>query len=70
MQANELTRFRTPALTTRGFGVGEMGLIAGWIAQVLEQPADAAVAAAVEKDVLELCAGFPLFSWGPVRRGV
>jgi glycine hydroxymethyltransferase len=60
-------RIGTPALTTRGFGVEEMGLIADWIARVLEQPGDAAVAAAVEKDVLELCAGFPLFSWEPGR---
>jgi glycine hydroxymethyltransferase len=61
-------RIGTPALTTRGFGVEEMRLIAGWIARVLEQPDDAARAAAVEKDVLELCSGFPLFSWEPVRR--
>jgi glycine hydroxymethyltransferase len=61
-------RIGTPALTTRGFGVGEMGLIAGWIARVLEQPGDAAIVAEVEKSVLELCADFPLFSWTPVQR--
>jgi glycine hydroxymethyltransferase len=61
-------RIGTPALTTRGFGVDEMKLIAVWIGRVLEKPDDAEVAAAVEKDVLEMCAGFPLFSWEPVRR--
>ena len=61
-------RIGTPALTTRGFGVEEMRLIAGWMARVLEQPDDAARAAAVDKDVLELCSGFPLFSWEPVQR--
>ncbi len=61
-------RIGTPALTTRGFGPDEMRLIAEWIALVLEKPADAAVAQAVEKQVLELCSGFPLFSWEPVRR--
>jgi glycine hydroxymethyltransferase len=63
-------RIGTPALTTRGFGPDEMKLIAGWIAQVLEKPEDPGVAAVVEKQVLELCAGFPLFSWEPVKRGV
>ncbi len=61
-------RIGTPALTTRGFGVDEMQLIAEWIALVLEKPADLALAETVEKQVLELCAGFPLFSWEPVRR--
>ena len=61
-------RLGTPALTTRGFGVEEMGVIADCIARVLDKPDDAGVAVAVEQDVLELCSGFPLFSWEPVKR--
>ena len=61
-------RIGTPALTTRGFGVAEMQVVADCIARVLERPDDADLGAAVEKDVLELCAGFPLFSWEPVKR--
>ncbi|MBI5710172.1 MAG: serine hydroxymethyltransferase [Candidatus Eisenbacteria bacterium] len=58
-------RIGTPALTTRGFGTREMDLIAGWIARVLERPEDAGAAAAVEREVLELCAGFPLVAREP-----
>ena len=62
-------RLGTPALTTRGFGVEEMDLIAGWIARVLEAPADAARAREVEGQVLELCHAYPLFAWEPIPRG-
>ena len=61
-------RLGTPALTTRGFGVEEMGLIAGWIARILERPDDLETARAVGSEVLELSTGFPLFAWEPVLR--
>ena len=61
-------RLGTPALTTRGFGVEEMGLIAGWIARILERPDDLETARAVGSEVLELSSGFPLFAWEPVLR--
>ena len=63
-------RIGTPALTTRGMGVDEMKLIGGWMARVLDAPNDAAVAADVRKQVLDLTSGYPLFSWEPVRRAV
>jgi glycine hydroxymethyltransferase len=61
-------RLGTPALTTRGFGVEEMDLIAGWIARVLESPADLGLARDVDAQVLELCRAYPLFAWEPVLR--
>ena len=61
-------RLGTPALTTRGFGVEEMDLIAGWIARVLEAPGDEALGREVERQVLELCRAYPLFAWEPVLR--
>jgi len=61
-------RIGTPALTTRGFGADEMRLIAAWIAQVLDRPDDLGAASAVEREVLELTAAFPLFAWEPVLR--
>ncbi len=62
-------RIGTPALTTRGMGVDEMRLIAGWIAKVLERPEDEALAREVERQATELASGYPLFSWQPLARG-
>jgi len=61
-------RLGTPALTTRGFGPEEMRLVAGWIARVLDHPGDASATRAVEDEILQLCAGFPLFAWEPASR--
>jgi glycine hydroxymethyltransferase len=55
-------RIGTPALTTRGMGVPEMRLIAGWIARVLEKPADESLARDTARGVLELARAYPLFS--------
>jgi glycine hydroxymethyltransferase len=61
-------RIGTPALTTRGFGPGEMRQIAGWIATVLDRPDDVETARRVESEVLELSSQFPLFAWEPALR--
>ncbi len=55
-------RIGTPALTTRGMGPEEMVRIGGWIARILAAPEDAVLAQQVEREVLELTAGFPLFA--------
>ena len=54
-------RLGTPAVTTRGMGVDEMGTIASWIGEVLAAPEDAAVQAAVKAKVAELTAAFPIY---------
>ena len=54
-------RIGTPALTTRGMGVGEMRQIADWVANVLAAPADRSRIARVRASVLELCQAFPLY---------
>jgi len=61
-------RLGTPALTTRGFGTEQMRLIAGWIARVLDRPDDPDSLRAVEREVSEVAAQFPLFAWEPVLR--
>jgi glycine hydroxymethyltransferase len=55
-------RLGTPALTTRGMREGEMRVVAGWIAEVLESRGEASVAGRVRGEVLGLCEGFPLYA--------
>lgn len=54
-------RLGTPSITTRGMKEPEMGLIAGWIADVLAQPGDTETEQRVRKQVAELAAKFPIY---------
>ncbi|HEX2166431.1 MAG TPA: serine hydroxymethyltransferase, partial [Longimicrobiales bacterium] len=54
-------RLGTAALTSRGMGPAEMERIGGWIARVLNAPADERVAGQVAAEIGELCEAFPLY---------
>jgi len=53
-------RLGTPALTTRGMKEAEMELIAGWIAAIIKQPADASLQQSTRLAVEALCSRYPL----------
>ncbi|ESK41162.1 serine hydroxymethyltransferase [Acinetobacter nectaris CIP 110549] len=55
-------RVGTPAVTTRGFGEGEVRDLAHWIADILDSKGDDAVIAAVKDKVSEVCAKFPVYA--------
>ncbi len=55
-------RIGTPAMTSRGFTVGEAKQIAGWICDVLDNLGDQAVEEEVRNQVIELCGRFPLYA--------
>jgi glycine hydroxymethyltransferase len=47
-------------VTTRGFGVTECRIVAGYIAEILEAPDDEAVQARISGEVREMMERFPL----------
>ena len=55
-------RLGTPAITTRGFGERETRTLAGFVCDILEQPEDTALRERVRREVLGLCARFPVYS--------
>jgi glycine hydroxymethyltransferase len=53
-------RLGTPALTTRGMGLGEMKTVADWIDTVLSSRGSADVVRDIRGKVLDLCRHFPI----------
>jgi len=54
-------RIGTPAVTTRGYTEADCVALAGWIADVLDAPADAAVIARVREAVTAQCRRYPVY---------
>ncbi len=52
-------RLGSPAVTSRGMGVAEMGRIGAWMDEVITHPDDEARLAKVAAEVREWCHGFP-----------
>lgn len=54
-------RLGTPAVTTRGFKEPEIQLLAGWIADVLDDINNEAMLNQVKEQVVKLCHSFPVY---------
>lgn len=54
-------RLGTPAITTRGLQKAHMPQVAQWISQVLNNSEDKALVSKVRREVLSLCADFPVY---------
>ncbi|HBV40633.1 MAG TPA: serine hydroxymethyltransferase, partial [Erwinia sp.] len=55
-------RIGSPAVTRRGFKEAEVRRLAGWIGDILDNINDEATIERVKKQVLELCARFPVYA--------
>ncbi|OGV27524.1 MAG: serine hydroxymethyltransferase [Legionellales bacterium RIFCSPHIGHO2_12_FULL_37_14] len=54
-------RLGTPAVTTRGMREKEMGIIANWIADLLENINDTSLIQKIAGEVSQLCTNFPIY---------
>lgn len=54
-------RIGTPAMTTRGFKEKEVGAVANWVCDILDNLNDAAVIERVKKQVATICREFPVY---------
>ncbi|VFP83289.1 serine hydroxymethyltransferase [Candidatus Erwinia haradaeae] len=54
-------RIGSAAVTRRGFQKNEVHLVAQWISDILDDPNNKSVTHRVKKQVLELCASFPVY---------
>jgi glycine hydroxymethyltransferase len=52
-------RLGTPAVTSRGMGVAQMGRIAEWIDGIVSAPDDEVLSARTRAEIEELCRSFP-----------
>ncbi|MOA36792.1 Serine hydroxymethyltransferase [compost metagenome] len=55
-------RLGTPAITRRGFKEAESKQLAGWICDVLDNPANDEVLANVREQVLDICRRLPVYA--------
>jgi len=55
-------RIGTPAVTTRGFADDEVRQLAGWICDILDDVNNQDVIERVKKQVLDICARFPVYA--------
>ena len=53
-------RLGTPAPTTRGMGLPEMDLIAGWVDRRLQAPDDEAEGARIREEISDITSRFPI----------
>ena len=55
-------RVGTPAITTRGFGETEAGLLAGWMCDIIDSRGDQAMIESTQGKVLDICQRYPVYA--------